>query len=92
MGWNERDSAQQKAEYLATALYVRWHGQTRSRLSGLTTDEVDTIAKLYCLDHSKHQAVLIDDIMELRINFKTELSDSSGNSDTDTIDKRPEQG
>jgi hypothetical protein len=46
LGWNQRDSAQQKAEYLATALNVRRHGQTRSRLSGLTADEVDTITKL----------------------------------------------
>ncbi len=90
-GWSDRDSAQQKAEYLAAALYVRRHGQTRSRLSGLATQEVDTIAKLYCLDRSKHHAALIDDIMELRINFETEWSDSSGNSDTDIIDQRSEQ-
>ena len=91
-GWSDRDSAQQKAEYLAAALYVRRHGQTKSRLSGLTTQEVDTITKLYCLDRSKHHAALIDDIMELRINFEAELSDSSGNSDTtDIIDQRSEQ-
>jgi hypothetical protein len=30
--------------------------------------------------------------MVLRINFETELSDSSGHSDTETINKRPERG
>jgi hypothetical protein len=81
-GWSAKDSIKQKTEFLAASMFLHRHGLVKGRLESLSSNEIDTLAILLCLDRSKDKKVLVKQLRKFCEDHTDGLSDSSDSSNT----------
>jgi hypothetical protein len=81
-GCKIKNTVIQKTEFLAASMFLHRHGLVEGRLEVLSKNEIDTLARLLCLERSKGKAVLVRQIRQICEKYTNGMSDSSDSSNT----------